>query len=112
LPYVGPTVTRTPYAIISYKYTDPRPLHSFPTRRSSDLEARHQERLVERRDRRHVNPLPVEARALARFGFEELTPERARARASTRSEEHTSELQSRGHLVCRLLPGKKKESIE
>src|SRR2546429_6431909 len=25
-----------------------------------------------------------------------------------RSEEHTSELQSRLHLVCRLLPGKKK----
>src|SRR5690625_6898240 len=24
-----------------------------------------------------------------------------------RSEEHTSELQSRGHLVCRLLPAKK-----
>src|SRR5690625_4185190 len=28
-----------------------------------------------------------------------------------RSEEHTSELQSRGHLVCRLLLEKKKESI-
>src|SRR5690625_6829587 len=28
---------------------------------------------------------------------------------STRSEEHTSELQSRGHLVCRLLLEKKKE---
>src|SRR5690625_7065704 len=27
-----------------------------------------------------------------------------------RSEEHTSELQSRGHLVCRLLPEKKKET--
>src|SRR5437870_1500300 len=27
----------------------------------------------------------------------------------TRSEEHTSELQSRGHLVCRLLLGKKKK---
>src|SRR5207253_10112994 len=27
-----------------------------------------------------------------------------------RSEEHTSELQSRGHLVCRLLPEKKKTS--
>src|SRR5690625_5946951 len=27
-----------------------------------------------------------------------------------RSEEHTSELQSRGHLVCRLLLAKKKES--
>src|SRR5690625_5750856 len=29
---------------------------------------------------------------------------------STRSEEHTSELQSRGHLVCRLLLEKKKET--
>src|SRR5437870_9788076 len=28
-----------------------------------------------------------------------------------RSEEHTSELQSRGHLVCRLLLEKKKEII-
>src|SRR5207253_4832682 len=28
----------------------------------------------------------------------------------TRSEEHTSELQSRGHLVCRLLLEKKKRS--
>src|SRR5439155_2530538 len=30
-------------------------------------------------------------------------------RESTRSEEHTSELQSRGHLVCRLLLEKIKE---
>src|SRR5437660_6177806 len=29
-----------------------------------------------------------------------------------RSEEHTSELQSRGHLVCRLLLEKKKERVE
>src|SRR5437660_2976719 len=29
--------------------------------------------------------------------------------ASSRSEEHTSELQSRGHLVCRLLLEKKKK---
>src|SRR5690625_6703593 len=29
----------------------------------------------------------------------------------TRSEEHTSELQSRGHLVCRLLLEKKKKQI-
>src|SRR5690625_6852698 len=29
-----------------------------------------------------------------------------------RSEEHTSELQSRGHLVCRLLLEKKKNSIK
>src|SRR5207253_8541272 len=31
------------------------------------------------------------------------------ARPSARSEEHTSELQSRGHLVCRLLLEKKKQ---
>src|SRR5207253_5352275 len=31
------------------------------------------------------------------------------SRPSTRSEEHTSELQSRGHLVCRLLLEKKKQ---
>src|SRR5207253_4850881 len=30
------------------------------------------------------------------------------ALSGLRSEEHTSELQSRGHLVCRLLPEKKK----
>src|SRR5207253_9998090 len=40
-------------------------------------------------------------------------PDRSSRRASwrrpgTRSEEHTSELQSRGHLVCRLLLEKKK----
>src|SRR5690625_6314960 len=31
---------------------------------------------------------------------------------SFRSEEHTSELQSRGHLVCRLLLEKNKKSID
>src|SRR5437660_3553960 len=34
-----------------------------------------------------------------------------RAREHVRSEEHTSELQSRGHLVCRLLLEKKKKKI-
>src|SRR5690625_6981002 len=34
------------------------------------------------------------------------------ARGELRSEEHTSELQSRGHLVCRLLLEKKKISDE
>src|SRR2546429_730175 len=32
------------------------------------------------------------------------------ANLTKRSEEHTSELQSRLHLVCRLLPAKKKKS--
>src|SRR5690625_4166102 len=31
--------------------------------------------------------------------------------AAVRSEEHTSELQSRGHLVCRLLLEKKKQQL-
>src|SRR5437870_11103367 len=34
-----------------------------------------------------------------------------RVRGDHRSEEHTSELQSRGHLVCRLLLEKKKVEI-
>src|SRR5215510_8179235 len=34
---------------------------------------------------------------------------RAKSTITTRSEEHTSELQSRGHLVCRLLLEKKKK---
>src|SRR5436305_6982739 len=36
-------------------------------------------------------------------------PSRRRARRFDRSEEHTSELQSRPHLVCRLLLEKKKK---
>src|SRR5439155_21834438 len=37
-------------------------------------------------------------------------PGRDGAPAARRSEEHTSELQSRGHLVCRLLLEKKKKN--
>src|SRR5438309_7750432 len=42
------------------------------------------------------------------------TPSRpmARTRSSTRSEEHTSELQSQFHLVCRLLLEKKKNKLK
>src|SRR3989449_8423182 len=38
-----------------------------------------------------------------------LAPERLAATRAARSEEHTSELQSRLHLVCRLLLEKKKK---
>src|SRR5690625_3123150 len=41
-----------------------------------------------------------------------VTPEVIRAIDRLRSEEHTSELQSRGHLVCRLLLEKKKKRVE
>src|SRR5215510_15972848 len=38
-------------------------------------------------------------------------PSRPPTASPVRSEEHTSELQSRGHLVCRLLLEKKKEPV-
>src|SRR5690625_5767187 len=51
-----------------------------------------------------------------RRALEEIQQARTRAREKghakgLRSEEHTSELQSRGHLVCRLLLEKKNYSI-
>src|SRR5947199_7642745 len=68
----------------------PRDLPSFPTRRSSDLA----------RDVSSTMPLPFAAtEATARRPADEIRP---------RSEEHTSELQSLRHLVCRLLLEKKK----
>src|SRR5439155_1490090 len=48
--------------------------------------------------------------ALAR-GVNRLRPSVTDPPPPTRSEEHTSELQSRGHLVCRLLLEKKKTKI-
>src|SRR2546429_6505070 len=67
-----------------------------------------QEQLAERDHPRH-GVLPRWRRASATRS----TNDRARAVSSaaepSRSEEHTSELQSRLHLVCRLLLEKKKE---
>src|SRR2546429_5332985 len=41
-----------------------------------------------------------------------LSSDRADRRVAHRSEEHTSELQSRLHLVCRLLLEKKKNTLD
>src|SRR5205085_3294746 len=76
-------------------YADPRGLHSFPTRRSSDLP---------RRDpsgggARSSAPAPGRSRGHRRPSAPPCPP---------RSEEHTSELQSQSNLVCRLLLEKKK----
>src|SRR5439155_19994429 len=98
-------------------YADHRDLHSFPTRRSSDLH--HDHRFVAARTvqlmrgrhgvivtgfcRRRIRQMTVrswmtDARLL------HVTDDGCDAgTVIQRSEEHTSELQSRGHLVCRLL---------
>src|SRR5438874_2971443 len=66
-----------------------RHLHSFPTRRSSDLAPASRNLYAITQASIHGRP-------------------RADAAAARRSEEHTSELQSRRDLVCRLLLEKKK----
>src|SRR5207253_10947012 len=101
-------------------YGPSRDLHSFPTRRSSDLEvegtnADHSHQLAgllepvvlsqlgdaDWQVAVAVQLLPVDddvVRAVHRAELELLA-----VLEVDRSEEHTSELQSRGHLVCRLL---------
>src|SRR5437870_8544844 len=51
---------------------------------------------------------PAEGRAQPRDAYAVDGRQREPAAGRARSEEHTSELQSRGHLVCRLLLEKKK----
>src|SRR5204863_9030340 len=100
-----------------YCYGDHRDLHSFPTRRSSDLS------LAATQGQRRAGleagawdylsivlspeELTLKLDAMARL---KLDLERALEHGSVnRSEEHTSELQSRRDLVCRLLLEKKKK---
>src|SRR5947209_15005411 len=79
----------------------------FPTRRSSDLLGE------EREDRRHHLRREPERR-LVEQEYPRLREQRPRDREqlllAPRSEEHTSELQSRQYLVCRLLLEKKKKA--
>src|SRR5690606_40404988 len=103
-----------------YSSGAPLALHSFPTRRSSDLSCIDGVRdLTPLDDRRYDAVLETKV-AYMTFKFKvtvELTevtvPERIAAKIEgapmglVRSEEHTSELQSRENLVCRLLLEKK-----
>src|SRR5437762_9447098 len=75
------------YSFFFYSYGPHRDLHSFPTRRSSDL--------LQPGDLIVIGPALFEVRASA---------------PAPRSEEHTSELQSPMYLVCRLLLEKKKNT--
>src|SRR5207247_11139766 len=71
-----------------------RDLHSFPTRRSSDL---------------HPGPDGIFASGGVTAAGQNFFPANI---VNDRSEEHTSELQSRVDLVCRLLLEKKKDTTK
>src|SRR5690606_39813657 len=106
-------------ALFVYTPVDHRDLHSFPTRRSSDLlrsDTGHDvlrtrpglrcsgggagdSHVSTRSVRTPSGPLPL----LVGWSIN------AQSGRKTRSEEHTSELQSRENLVCRLLLEKKNQ---
>src|SRR5690606_40755574 len=92
-------------------------LHSFPTRRSSDLSficfltARYTKKAPSRMIPKKVPPSPKNLKVRMRSSLAMRCSYcwySAGWVARFRSEEHTSELQSRENLVCRLLLEKKK----
>src|SRR5690606_40902012 len=106
--------------LVFFRLSGPHPyLHSFPTRRSSDLmiEAAFIVNTGELRGA-PVVPYGTDAnyyvRHLTANNLNQLISQQNNYLGSNitrwkRSEEHTSELQSRENLVCRLLLEKKKE---
>src|SRR5207244_11812958 len=95
----------------------PRHLHPFPTRRSSDLDGGEAIRTFPSSSRTSADAGMIDAlfrigqqaashwlerhyEALGQRGTVDI---RRIGRGAARSEEHTSELQSPDHLVCRLL---------
>src|SRR5690606_40140177 len=91
-------------SFLFYLYGDHRDLHSFPTRRSSDLLVHKNAQALQIHAGGHIGTQvlkirpPLEQSSNRPVGFPK----------DLRSEEHTSELQSRENLVCRLLLEKKK----
>src|SRR5207253_11401038 len=92
------------FSLLLYCSAHHRNLHSFPTRPSSDL------KLVPACPCSRKVPSPPSAAPARTLAAVRCSRSASKATQSTqRSEEHTSELQSRGHLVCRLLLEKKKQ---
>src|SRR5262245_64941214 len=92
-----------------YAYRAHRDLHSFPTRRSSDLLPLRRIRPSMMRIRsprtvQQMHPLFISNTSSSAPTTSSLSI----PISPNRSEEHTSELQSLRHLVCRLLLEKKK----
>src|SRR5699024_11724647 len=99
--------------LLSYQQRRPQAPHPFPTRRSSDLRRRG----TPSRAESSTASSPGERRAQAGPVSSKRRSPRLSRKASprspspwARSEEHTSELQSRFDLVCRLLLEKKKKN--
>src|SRR5690606_40407533 len=94
-------------------------LHSFPTRRSSDLNPSITFQKPRKGKGSWVKSLPTKwptpiwnwATRSTHRTRSKWPPNSITTAKSRRSEEHTSELQSRENLVCRLLLEKKKENI-
>src|SRR5690606_42027889 len=85
----------------------PRCLRSFPTRRSSDLDLFYTSLHSGSGVFQPVGPDPViTCRLLPAENAASFITGNSENHSGRRSEEHTSELQSRENLVCRLLPGK------
>src|SRR5690606_41315509 len=93
----------------------PLSLHSFPPRRSSDLPFHRQGEPLYRIFKRLFTILPSHDTGHFTYFFHkhgrirELVKITYTGSVNPRSEEHTSELQSRENLVCRLLLEKKKK---
>src|SRR5207253_11121274 len=94
------------------------PLHTlFPTRRSSDLISPTRSGTPLGSCSPHTRAAPRSSlrRNVSRRSSDgcclDTRPAIARPARDVRSEEHTSELQSRGHLVCRLLLEKKNYTL-
>src|SRR5699024_12870050 len=110
LPSRSHLVTLYCYYFFCHTHVDHRDLPSFPTRRSSDLGLSQPDPLG-----RGIRPqLPIRRHHCAailrgRHGLRPWLP--PRLCRQDRSEEHTSELQSRFDLVCRLLLEKKKAEL-
>src|SRR5439155_24603912 len=99
----------TPLASTSFPYSDPphRDPHSFPTRRSSDLIGGFTPDHATSGTSITITGLTFTGTTKVLFGTATagftVTNNTTLHATVPRSEEHTSELQSRGHLVCRLL---------
>src|SRR5207247_5627798 len=108
--HTSPRLRATPDTLLSLSsgHVHHPALHSFPTRRSSDLSARRRA-AGSSATRTRVAPGPW-PRAAGSSTVARVRPIGSAGRW-TRSEEHTSELQSRVDLVCRLLLEKKNENF-